>query len=54
MAPVPMEKTKAKTAVRHVEGRVRTFVHSPLRILLMLVVMLVVRTGSDGRGRGRS
>ena len=31
-APAPMEKTKAKAAVRHVEGRVRSFVHSPLRI----------------------
>ena len=32
-----MEKTKAKAAVRHVEGRVRSFVHSALRILLMVM-----------------
>jgi hypothetical protein len=44
IAPVPMEKTKAKMAVRSVEGRVRSFVHSPLRILLMVAT----RTGSAG------
>ena len=44
IAPVPMEKTKAKMAVRSVEGRVRSFVHSPLRILLIAVA----RTGSAG------
>ncbi len=53
-APRPMEKTKAKTAVRQVEGRVRSFVHSPLRILLTLVVMLDARTGSAGVVEGRS
>ena len=36
-APAAMEKTKAKAAVRHVEGRVRSFVHSALRILLMVM-----------------
>ena len=36
-APAPMEKTKAKMAVRHVEGRVRSFVHSALRTLLISV-----------------
>jgi hypothetical protein len=36
----------AKAAVRHVEGRVRSFVHSALRTL----AMLVARTGSAAVG----
>jgi hypothetical protein len=42
----------AKTAVRHVEGNVRSFVHSPERILLMLVVTLVLVVGLVARTGG--
>jgi hypothetical protein len=42
-----IEKTVAITAVRHVEGRVRSFVHSALRALVV-VVIAVARTVGTG------
>ena len=47
-APTPMEKTKAKAAVRQVEGRVRSFVHSPLRVLLIGASCAPVERGEAG------
>ena len=38
MAPTPIEVTMAMAVMRHVEGRVWNFVHSALRVLLIVVV----------------
>ena len=43
-APKPMEMVTAMTAVRQVEGSVRSLVHSALRVLLIVEF----RTGGAG------
>ena len=46
--PKPMAKTTVRAAVRQVEGRVRSFVHSALRMGLRMRLVEVARTGRAG------